>query len=125
MAGILVLGNVAAVGVIILAMRPVHFPMIPCMTFAELEKTRFTATVESRMHDKWNAPIDNLTRKPVPGSQPTEYVTIHLIRVDGKALCVCQENPSSNQVAFTSSLQDGVSYTFPDVFVEWQQKTLR
>jgi hypothetical protein len=47
---------------------------------------------------------------------------IRLTKADGKELGIYQENPSSNQVAFTSFLRDGVSYTFPDVFVEWQHR---
>jgi hypothetical protein len=99
------------------------FKTRPAMSFAELQQGQpFVAVVESKEQGVWKPTVDSSTGKPVPGAQPTEYVMVYLVTDHGKKLCICQQNPSSNEVAFVSHLRSGQEYSFPDVFDSWQRE---
>lgn len=95
---------------------------VPAISFAELEKAApFTATVKSRTAGIWNPPADAATGKTKEGDRPAQYIAIILLKANGRSLAIGQDNATSNDIAFMSSLRDGGEYAFPAVYSAWQR----
>jgi hypothetical protein len=90
------------------------FKGIPAMSFADLQKASpFVARIESKNQGVWKPLTSGATGKPIPGAQPTEYVMIYVKTDEGKRLCIYDEGPTSNALAFVSRLHIGQKYSFP------------
>jgi hypothetical protein len=94
--------------------RYAGFRWIPAVTFSEIKKSPpFVAVVESKRHGEWGVPVDSSTGKAGINARPIRYVMVYLRREDGKRLCISQENPTPEEVAFVLQLREGEKCSFP------------
>jgi len=94
--------------------------MIPTMTIVELEHAQpFTATVEQRRIGTWKAVANTTSGVRKSDNRSAEYILMYLRQTSGKELAVYKENPSADEIAFVSSLEEGHDYLFPRVMITW------
>lgn len=101
--------------------RYAGFGWIPAVTFSEVEKLPpFVAVVESKRQGEWGVPVDSSTGRAGLEARPIKYVMVYLIKEDGKRLCISQENPTPDEVAFVLHLRQGERCTFPTALTNWR-----